>query len=125
MRDVEILSLTKLIIMNTPRVSEPIWIISFDHSIKGTHKEQAFFHIPFPHIIQFSGDKHAAINFLEKMNDSFKKMTELFLEEAEKEEINKPQADEIREKFKSLDSWIQWLKDFEQENQNPEDKKIE
>lgn len=102
--------------MKTPLINNPIWIIVFDHSIKtDSLREKAQLMVPAPEFPnQFSEEnKRLALDFLEKMNDSFKEITEAYLAEAEKDEEKKPQVEEIREKFKSLDAWIDWLRKWQ------------
>lgn len=102
--------------MNTPSFFKPLWVIIFDHSIKSqTIKDKALFYVPNKKTqSQISlENKRLALDFLEKMNDSFKEITEAFLTEAEKDKNKKPQVNEIREKFKSLDTWIKWLRNWQ------------
>lgn len=102
--------------MKEPLIIDPLWIIVFDHSIKSDSlKDKALLYFPTqqanPQITE--ENKRLALDFLEKMNDSFKQITEAYLTEAEKDESKKPQVKEIREKFKSLDSWIKWLRNLQ------------
>lgn len=101
--------------MKTPLANDLLWIIAFDHNIKtDSFKEKALFYVPAPQISE--ENKKLALDFLEKMNDSFKEITEAYLTEAEKDDSKKIQVEEIRDKFKSLDAWIKWLR----QQQKPE-----
>lgn len=106
--------------MRTPRTLEPLWVIAFDHSKEGkTLKEKAFFCISFPNENKAVGtldpNEQFALDFLERMASSFKEVTEPILHEAEQDESKKAQAEEIRDKFKSIDLWIKWLRKWQDE----------
>lgn len=115
--------------MKTPRALEPLWVISFDHSLKGTIKDKAFFCISFPHHTNIltgnlNESEQFALDFLNQISDSFKQIAEQYLEQADQDESQKKQADDLREKFKSFDLWIEWLQKWqnEQQDQDPEEK---
>lgn len=55
-------------------------------------------------------DQRMAIDFLEKINLSFRKMSESYLQEVEQDEKMRPQVNEIRKKFDSLDKWLAWMR---------------
>lgn len=110
--------------MKTPRALEPLWVISFDHSLKGTIKDKAFFCISFPHhpTGNLNETEQFALDFLQQINKSFKQITEQYLEQADLDADQKAQANDIREKFKSFDLWIEWLQKWQDEqNQAPPD----
>jgi len=100
--------------MKTPRSCEPLWVISFDHSLKDKPlKEKAFFCVAFPHHIEeMDENEKFALDFLEKMSASFKDITEIFLEDSNANETNKAESDEIKSRFKNLEQWIKWLRNM-------------
>lgn len=109
--------------MKTPRALEPIWVISFDHSLKGTIKDKAFFCISFPHHTQtlagsLNESEQFALDFLSQIGNSFKKIAELYLEQADLDLEQKGQAEDVREKFKSFDLWIEWLQKWQDEQRD-------
>ena len=112
--------------MKTPRALDPLWVISFDHSLKGTIKDKAFFCISFPHhtksLNNLNESEQFALDFLSQIKDSFKKIAGQYLERSDLDPIQKETADEIQEKFQSFDLWIEWLKKWqdEQNKSNPE-----
>jgi hypothetical protein len=101
--------------MKTPKALsslDPLWVISFDHSLKGTIKDKAFFCISLPSRNKsltgnLNDSEQFALDFLSQINDSFKKIAEEYLEQADQDINQKEQADDIREKFKSFDLWIE------------------
>lgn len=112
--------------MKTPKTSssiDPLWVISFDHSLKGTIKDKAFFCISFPtHAKSLTGNlndsEQFALDFLNQINNSFKKIAEEYLEQASQDINQKEQVDDIREKFKSFDLWIEWLQKWQDEQKD-------
>lgn len=106
--------------MKTPKVLDPLWVISFDHSLKGTLKDKAFFCISFPtHAKSLTGNlnesEQFALDFISQINNSFKKIAEDYLEQAGNDINQKEQVEEIRDKFKSFDLWIEWLQKWQDE----------
>lgn len=107
--------------MIEPKPRAPLWVISFDQSLKGkTEREKAVFCISLPNdktvMKTLSDDEAFALKFLEAITSSFKEMTEPVLEDVEQDETKKAQAEEIRNKFRSLDLWIKWLRKWQQDN---------
>lgn len=111
--------------MKTPKVTEPLWVIEFDHTLEGkTLKEKALFCISISNLAKaenFNADEKFALEFLARITDSFKEITEPFLKEADA--MEKPEADEIREKFKSLDLWIKWLRRWQDGKSDSDEEK--
>ncbi len=112
--------------MKTPRALDPLWVISFDHSLKGTIKDKAFFCISFPNHPHSGGklneSEQFALDFLNQISNSFKQIAEEYLEQADQDENQKQQADEIRDKFKSFDLWMEWLQKWQDEQSGDEKK---
>ena len=114
--------------MKSPKAFDPLWVISFDHSIKGTIRDKAFFCISFPHQTlpeNLTESEQFALDFLSEISKSFKKIAEDYFKQGYLDMNQNEQADEIREKFKSFDLWIQWLQKWqnEQKDSRPDEEK--
>lgn len=86
---------------------EPLWVISFDTSKKeASWLTQAHYR---PNL-QITENQRLALNVLERLNESFREVTETYLKEVEGDEKTREQVDEIRKNFESFDKWLLWIR---------------
>lgn len=97
--------------------SPPLWVIKFEPPLEGIDwQKQAH--------LQFLGTKkeppkdslsslesqHLALDFLEKINNSFREMTDAYLKKFENDAKQQSQIKEIRQNFESFDQWLDWIR---------------
>lgn len=106
------------------RLPPSLWEIHFASSIENSEwLRQAQFILPVgDYPVEILGSKEnqlLALDFLEKVNNSFKEITESYLSKISQDEHTQKQVKDIRKKFEALDQWLHWLRSRINHPENP------
>lgn len=99
---------------------KPLWIISFDRNQEtGDWRHRAHLSRPQDPTALLptlnAENQLVALDFVEKLNTSFRAVAEAYLSELEKEKggkLNPADLQKMRDRFSSLDHWIHWIREM-------------
>lgn len=102
--------------MENPKTNEPLWIIKFQavDSSEKSYRQRAEFSPKnsSKHLLVSMENQRQALEFLDRINSSFKDITEAYLAIAENDESLRPQAEEMRERLNTLNQWLKWIRSW-------------
>jgi hypothetical protein len=103
--------------MDKQKFPKPLWVIHFDRDEDLSWAQKASLEEPLPEgeilpssdILSTPENQLIALDFLEKVNHSFREITEAYFSKVQ-DEHTKSQVEDIRKKFDALDQWLHWLR---------------